>query len=318
MPQFFLGVDGGQSSTVALIANERGVVLGYGASGPSNHVEGPGGREKLRKAVTVCVNAAWNNSPYGGKGLPSFESAFFGMTGGSADKEAIIRELVPARRLEVSHDAITALVGATEGRPGIIVIAGTGSISFGMNERGETARAGGWGYIFGDKGSAFDLARQALIAALKFEEGWGRPTQLRERLIRFSNATTANEALHKWYTLEFPRDRIASFSRHVDEAAQAGDRVAREILRAGAAELADLASRVRRLVFKPRDHVLVSYIGGVWKSKLVRERFRKLVQQQADNTVHPPALGPAAGALLAAYRNAGVREIKLRNLPPEL
>lgn len=319
MPLFFLGVDGGQSSTVALIGDERGVVIGYGAGGPSNHVEGPGGREKLRKAVTLSVSAAWNNSPFGGqKPVPEFESAFFGMTGGAEDKVAIIRELVPARRLEVSHDAITALIGATEGRPGIIVIAGTGSISFGMNSKGQTARSGGWGYMFGDEGSAFDLARRSLIAALSYEEGWGPPTLLRDRILQFTNARDLNEALHKWYTLEFPRDRIASFSRHVDQAAQAGDRVAREILRSGAVALSQLIARVRRRIFKTKEPVLVSYIGGVFKSKMVRERFKKLVEQQGENSVVSPALGPAAGALLAAYRNAGYTDFRLRNLPPEL
>jgi N-acetylglucosamine kinase-like BadF-type ATPase len=319
MPQYFLGVDGGQSSTVALIGDERGVVLGYGAAGPSNHVEGPGGREKLRKAVTLSVSAAWNNSPFGtGKKLPEFESCFFGMTGGAEDKVAIIRELIPARKLEVSHDAITALVGATEGEPGIIVIAGTGSISFGMNARGQTARAGGWGYIFGDRGSAFDLARQALVAALAYEEGWGPATSLRDKIIAFSGATDLNDALHKWYKVDFPRDRVASFSRYVDEAAREGDRVAREILRSAASELAQLAGRVRRRAFKPKEPVVVSYIGGVWKSKIVRDRFKKLVEETEGNRVQPPALGPAAGALLAAYKNAGLRDIRLKNLPPEL
>ncbi len=319
MPQFFLGVDGGQSSTVALIGDERGVVVGYGAAGPCNHVQGPGGREKLRKAVTFSVSAAWNNSPFaGGKCLPEFESVFCGMTGGAEDKVAILRKLLRARRLEVSHDAITALIGATEGRPGIIVIAGTGSISFGMNARGQTARAGGWGYVFGDEGSAFGVARQALVAALRYEEGWGRPTQLRERIVAFSGAKDLNEALHKWYTVEFPRDRVASFSRQVDEAARTGDRVAREILRAAASESAQLVARVRRRIFRPRERVLVSYIGGLFKSKIVRDRFRQLVQQQGENHVAPPVHGPAAGALLAAYRNDGHTEIRLRNLPPEL
>lgn len=319
MPQFFLGVDGGQSSTVALIGDERGVVVGYGAGGPCNHVEGPGGREKLRKAVLFSVSAAWNNSPFGGdRPLPEFESAFFGMTGGAEDKIAIIRELIFARRLEVSHDAITALIGATEGHPGIIVVAGTGSIAFGMNARGQIARAGGWGYVFGDEGSAFDLARRSLVAALRYEEGWGPATRLRERLLAFAGAADINAVLHKWYTVEFPRNRVASFSKQVDEVARAGDRVARELLRAAVTELAQLAARVRRHIFRPRERVLVSYIGGVFKSKIVRDRFRKLVEQQADNQVAPPALGPAAGALLAAYRNAGRTEIKLKNLPPEL
>jgi N-acetylglucosamine kinase-like BadF-type ATPase len=314
---FYLGVDGGQSSTVALIGDENGVVVGYGVSGPSNHVQGPGGREKLRRAVLGSVSAAWESSPYSGAGkhLPQFESAFFGMAGGPQDKVEILGELIDARRLEVSNDAITALIGATEGQPGIIVIAGTGSIAFGINAQGQTARAGGWGYVFGDEGSAFGLARDALRAALRFEEGWGPATELRDRIVRFSEARDLDEALHKWYTLDFPRPRVASFSREIDEAAQAGDRLAREILRHGAAQLAELVEHVRSRIFTPEEAVLVSHTGGVWKSKIVRERFRNIVEEAGNNRVIAPALDPSAGALLAAYRNAGITEIKLKNLP---
>jgi len=314
---FYLGVDGGQSSTVALIGDENGVVVGYGVGGPSNHVEGPGGHEKLRNAVIASVGAAWEGSPYGGAGKrwPHFESAFFGMTGGAKDKREIIGELIQARELDVSHDAITALIGATEGNPGIIVIAGTGSIAFGLNARGQTARAGGWGYVFGDDGSAFGLARDALRAALRFEEGWGPATELRERIIRFSEASDLDAALHKWYTVEFSRPRVASFSKQIDEAAAAGDRMAREILRHGAAQLLLLVEHVRPRLFPPEQTVLVSYGGGVWKSKIVRNRFKKLLEAQGNYHVIPPVLGPAAGALLAAYRNAGITEIKLKNLP---
>ncbi len=314
---FYLGVDGGQSSTVALIGDENGVVVGYGVGGPSNHVQGPGGREKLRNAVIASVGAAWSNSPYGepGKAWPHFESAFFGMTGGGQDKREIIGELIQSTHLDVSHDAITALVGATEGNPGIIVIAGTGSIAFGINARGQTARAGGWGYVFGDEGAAFGLARDALRAALRFEEGWGPATELRDRIIRFSEASDLNDALHKWYTVDFPRPRVASFSKEIDEAAVAGDRVAREILRRGSAQLVQLVEHVRPRIFSHDQTVLVSYTGGVWKSKIVRNRFKKLLESQGNYRVIQPVLGPAAGALLAAYRNAGIPEIKLKNLP---
>jgi len=318
----FLGIDGGQSSTVALIGDDNGVVLGVGQAGPCNHVATSRGPAKLRRAVLGAVRAAWRNAPGTSKRLPEFDSAFFGMSGGPEDKAAIIREVIRARRLEVTHDAVTALMGATEGRSGIIVISGTGSICFGMNDAGETARAGGWGYVFGDEGSAFDSARQALRASLAMEEGWGPSTMLRDKIVEFTAAPgadiDANAVLHKWYTEEFPRSRVATFGRVIDECAIAGDRVARGILRHAASELALLVGRVRSSAFKPRDEVLVSYIGGAFKSRILLDRFRKLVRAQGPNRVMPPVLGPAAGALLAAYRAGGHRDVRLRNLPPDL
>ncbi len=319
MPQkLYLGVDGGATSTVALIGDEQGVVVGYGESGPSNHVKKPGGAAKLRRAVLGAVRAAWENSPFGGSRRPILESSFFGMTGGPEDKAALIAKMIRSRRMEVTHDAVTALMGATEGRPGIIVISGTGSICFGMNSHGETARAGGWGYAFGDEGSSFDTARQALRAALAMEEGWTPKTALRDRILKFSSSPGINDAMHRWYTEEFPRSRVASFSREVDQAAIAGDRVARRILQNAALELSHLVERVRRRIFRSGEEVLVSYIGGAFKSRIMLERFRRLVRRQGLNRVVAPALGPAAGALLAAYRAAGRNDVRLKNLPPEL
>ena len=88
------------------------------------------------------------------------------MSGGPDDKAGLLAELIGAERLVVTHDARIAWAGATEGEPGLVVIAGTGSIAYGENAQGESARAGGWGYIYGDEGGGFDIARQALRATL--------------------------------------------------------------------------------------------------------------------------------------------------------
>jgi N-acetylglucosamine kinase-like BadF-type ATPase len=318
--KLFLGIDGGQSSTVALIGDGNGVVLGVGQAGPCNHVkDSRRGPAKLRRAILGAVTAAWRNAPNATKRLPIFESAYFGMSGGPEDKAAIIAQVIRARHLEVTHDAVTALVGATEGRPGIIVISGTGSICFGMNSSGATARAGGWGYVFGDEGSAFDTARQALRASLAMEEGWGPSTALRTRIIEFTGVTDANAVLHAWYTEKFARSHAATFARIVDECAIAGDHVARSILWRAAHELASLVERVRPRLFRPKEEALISYIGGAFKSRIMLNRYKKLVHDQGLNRVVAPALGPAAGALLAAYRlTDGHHDVRLRNLPADL
>src|SRR5207302_4816203 len=113
----------------------------------------------------------------------AFEAACFGMSGGPDDKREILAGILRTPNLIVTNDAVIALAGATASGQGIIAIAGTGSIAFGRNASGRTARAGGWGYIFGDEGSGFDIVRQALRAALRMEEGWGPATRLREVLL---------------------------------------------------------------------------------------------------------------------------------------
>lgn len=310
MTYYYLGIDGGQSSTTALIGDADGRVIGYGRGGPCNHVKGPEGREKFLSAMEVSVGEACRSA-----GIPPvFAACCGGFSGGPADKQSLLAEILKAESLFVTHDALIALSGATAGDPGIIVISGTGSISFGRNAAGKSARAGGWGFAFGDEGGGYDLTRQALRAALRFEEGWGPATALHAALLEATGATNANDLLHRFYTVDYPRPKIAGFSKLVDRAALEGDAVAREILNTAAQQLAMFAAAVRRQLFEEGEAALVAYIGGVWQSNLLRERFRQLVELEDGNTVGPPVYGPAAGALLEAYRAVGL-SVKLTSVP---
>lgn len=303
--RLFLGVDGGQSSTTALIAGETGRVLGAGAGGPCNHVGAAEGRRKLARAVAGCVGDACAQAGLDAASV-RFEAACFGMSGGPADKREILAGILSAGKLLVTTDAVIALAGATAGGPGIITIAGTGSIAFGRNAAGGWARAGGWGYIFGDEGGGFDIARRALRAALRFEEGWGPQTALHPALLAATDAADANDLLHRFYTQEWPRPRVAELAPLVDHAARAGDSVARAILEEAARELAALAASVRGRLWQPREAATVAYIGGVFRSAMLLERFRALVEEHEGNRCAPPVYGPAAGALLEAYAAAGL------------
>lgn len=310
--RLYLGVDGGQSGTTALIGDEAGRVLAAGAGGPCNHAGAAGGREKLSRAVIESVGNACKQAGLDPGGV-RFECACFGMSGGPADKEAILREILPAARLIVTTDAMIALSGATGGEPGIVTIAGTGSIAFGRNADGKTARAGGWGYIFGDEGGGLDIARQALRAALRFEEGWGPATALYRTFLDATGAPDANDLLHRFYTEEWPRPRIASLARLVDQTALAGDVLARQILMNAAQQLAELTASVKRQLWPPEVTTIAAYIGGVFRSQILLERYRLLLELDGSRCTSP-AYGPAAGALLEAYQACGMCP-KLSNVP---
>ncbi len=298
---FFLGVDGGQSSTTALVGDDSGRIAGAGRGGPCNHVKDGEARARFLSRVGDCIRQACEQA-----GIePHFESAVLGFSGGPADKEKLVHELIRTRHLLVSHDALTALVGACAGEPGIVTIAGTGSIAFGRNAKAVTARAGGWGYIFGDEGGAFDIVRQALRAALRRDEGWGPETSLRDALLEETGAADADELLHRFYSPEYPRSRVATLSTIVDREAIEGDAVAQQILHDAAAHLASIASAVRRQIFHPGEHARVSYAGGVFRSKILCARYRELVERETGNRFTPPEYSPAAGALIEAYRQAG-------------
>ena len=292
-----------------MIGDESGRVVGVGNGGPCNHVGNAEGREKFLRAVGGCLRDA------GFEGA-EFEAACLGFSGGAADKDAYVRELINAKHYVITHDAFVALMGATAGEPGVVTIAGTGSIAFGRNREGKTARAGGWGYAFGDEGGGFDIVRQALRAALRYEEGWGPKTALREALLSSAGATSANDLLHRYYTDEYPRERVAAFSRLVDRVARDGDAVAREILLGAAQQLATLATAVRAQLFDDGANCSVSYLGGAFRSGILLDRYRMLMELEDGNRVAEPVYGPAAGALIEAYRVAGLK-VELKDVPSE-
>jgi N-acetylglucosamine kinase-like BadF-type ATPase len=310
MPRFFLGVDGGQSSTTAIIGDESGRVLGVGRGGPSNHVRAEEGPGKLLLAVRGSLRGACKQAGLDVEGI-RFASACLGFSGGPADKEALLSQILPIDRMQVTDDSLIALAGATAGEPGVVVIAGTGSIAFGRNMEGRTARAGGWGYLFGDEGGAFWIARQAIRAARRWEEDWGLPTSLRARLLDATGARNVNDLLHRCYTPEFPRPRVASLSILVNHAAEAGDPAALEILDTAARELALLVIAVNGQLFPDGKPALVTYSGGVFRSRILLGRFRNWMASEEGVRVMPPVYGPAIGALLEAYRAVGLEHAGL-------
>ncbi len=303
--QLFLGVDGGQSGTTAVIGDQTGRVLGTGEAGPCNHTTAAEGRARLEHAVNGSLEAACAQA-----GLDAatvvFEAACFGMSGGADDKRTILAAILRTPRLMVTDDAVIALAGATASGQGIIIIGGTGSIAFGRNAEGRTGRAGGWGHIFGDEGGGFDIARQALRAVLRMEEGWGSATSLRQKLLEATGSQTANEMLHRFYTEEWPRSRVARLARLVDTAATQGDGLAIGILDSAAQELAVLTGAVRSHLWKPGQAIDVAFIGGVFESRWLLERYRMLVELEEGTHCVLPKHGPAEGALLEAYRGVGL------------
>lgn len=299
MPRFYLGVDGGQSGTTALIADENGRILGEGHGGPCNHVAAAESRAKFLNVMGECLSAACRDA--GVDVATTFAAACFGFSGGAEDKEAYCRELVRSEKYKFTHDAEIALGGATEGQPGIIIIAGTGSMAFGRNASGATARAGGWGYIFGDEGGAFDLTRRALRAALQYEEGWGPATRLHALLLEATSTADADTLLHRFYR-DLSRQYAASLAPLVTQAAEEGDEPARSIVNAAVGKLAWFIEGVYRNLFSAGETVPVAYIGGVFQSSIFRETLVRKVQENIGCRAGPPRFDPAIGAVLEALR----------------
>jgi N-acetylglucosamine kinase-like BadF-type ATPase len=133
-------------------------------------------------------------------------------------------------------------------------------------------------------------------------------------LLEASGTADMNDLMHRFYTTDFPRPKIAGYSKLVDQAANEGDAVAIQLLDTAAAQLAEITAAVRSQLFDPGQLVRVCHIGGIFKSNRLLERFRILVELSEGNSLQAPAYGPAAGALLEAYAAAG-QKIRLGAVP---
>jgi N-acetylglucosamine kinase-like BadF-type ATPase len=313
---YFLGIDGGQSHTTALVADGRGRILGRGGAGPSNHTREPGGRERLIQAITQSVNAALQNA-----GLPKnadarsfkFAGAHLAMTGEPEDKVEIVNELLSADHLVVGHDAPAALAGALSGGEGVIVLAGTGSVACGVTREGKYARAGGHGFMFGDDGSAFAIARDALAIELMREDG-SSEGELKKELLKHFRRASLKAIAEDFYAGLLSRDQLALFAVRVGKLAERGDGTARGLMDKAAWGLFSLAMTVVLGLKLERKPVRISYGGGVFKSRRLRARFTAEVTVELPQAqVVAPRFEPDVGALLLAYRQAG-KKLTLRLL----
>src|SRR4051794_26719031 len=116
--RLFLGIDGGQSTTTAVIGDERGHILGSGRGGPCNHVSAAEERAKFTSVILDCVRAACKGTQLHPDDV-MFEAICAGLSGGPADKEPLVRDILRAREYVVTTDAVVALSGATGGAPGV-------------------------------------------------------------------------------------------------------------------------------------------------------------------------------------------------------
>jgi len=312
----FLGVDGGQTATQTVVADEEGTILARSRGGPSNHTEEPGGPERLERVVLQTIREALATIQIDYADQHAFSAACFGMTGETDIKTRILKRIVNTERLMVVHDSVNALAGATAGRPGIIVIAGTGSVARGTNARGEEARCGGWGHRFGDEGSAYWIGREAVRATLAEYDRMAAETILTPMLFERLGVNSPYQLTEKYYAGSLSREHLAGLSLWVDEAARQGDKVSQEILYHAGRDLAHLVQAVSNLVFphvedpaeiNVTQKFLVCYAGGAFQSSFVTTSFSNSVSE-ADRRaeVRPALLPPVLGSLLLAYRCAGV------------
>ena len=296
---YIVGIDGGGTRTVGILATGTGEHLAKVESGPSNyHVVG----EAETQAVLENVIGELREKA----GILSTASIRFclGMAGlGRTEDRKIIGRIcdelgISGNRI-LTHDAHIALVGGTEKQHGVIVISGTGAIVYGINADGKEARASGWGYLLGDEGSGYDIAIKGLRAVVRAADGRAGSTALTNRMLN-ELKLNAPDGLIRWAHAA-SRGTLAQLSEVVFDTARAADPIAEQIVDDAADELVCAANSViKQLEFDGTFDVVLS--GGnlihqpVFADKL-RHRFAKI---QPKASVQRPKHEPAYGAVLLA------------------
>jgi N-acetylglucosamine kinase-like BadF-type ATPase len=300
-----LGIDAGGTKTVCLLADDQGAILAEARGGGANlqahgelevekvlhHVMDTAIGSRDVRPVAICLGIAGVDRPQDAESV-----------------RGIMRRIGAKARTLVVNDALVALVAGAgaEDTPGVVIIAGTGSIAYGRDGSGRAARAGGWGYLLGDEGSGFWVGRRALSAIVRAADGRGPSTQLSELVMTRLQPVRPSDLIRETYYRDLRRTAIAGLAPLVQQARDAGDAVAAEILNQAANELtAAAASVVSRLGM--RGEVFPTILaGGIFKAVpwLADEVMRLMNEIAPRSESRVLEVEPAVGAVRLAIAEA--------------
>ncbi|MEO8502158.1 MAG: BadF/BadG/BcrA/BcrD ATPase family protein [Vicinamibacteria bacterium] len=254
-----VGVDAGGTKTIGVVAEESGRILNTVRGGGANlHVHGELAVEKAlahlldelcpdERPEALCLGMAGVDRP-----------------GEDVIVKSLLRRLGFRGNAVVVNDAVIAIAAGAHDRVGVVVVAGTGSIAYGIDRHGKTARAGGLGPLLADEGSAGWIGHRALLAAVRAAEGRGESTLLRDALFSLLTVASLSDLPAMAYGGGLTRERLAELAPTVIGVAQTGDAVAARILDEASAELASAAcSVVRQLDYGGLPYPLL-FSGGLF------------------------------------------------------
>lgn len=298
-----LGLDAGGTKTVCLLADEHGTILAEGR-GPGANLHSAGELEVEKVLHEVMEDALGDRDI-----APA--AICLGIAGVDREDEmrtvrAIMRRIGHKSRVLVVNDALIALVAGAKDAPGIVIIAGTGSIVYGRNAGGEAARAGGWGHMVGDEGSGYWIGREAVAAVMRAADGRGPATRLSDAILEHFGVSDVSRLPRIVYDREVPRMSVATLGPIVETAASGGDAVAMRILERAVDELVLGALSVATRLEMRGDAFVFYLSGGVFRvvPSITTVLSRKLVEVAPRCQVQLLDEEPAVGAVWLALAEA--------------
>ena len=291
---YVIGIDAGGTKTAGILADESGKVLSKAISGSANLVIK--GELAVEKVLFDVIDSLQPSEPVAALCLGI---AGVGQPGAKQIIRDVLRRLGQRQPIRVVNDALIALVAGAPSGVGIVVAAGTGSIAYGIDPSGKTARSGGWGYLLGDEGSAFWLGHYAVRHAIRAIDGRGPSTILYDRICKKLHIKDPAELVAWFYDQELSRNRVAELASLVEMASSDGDELAESLLDQAGGHLARAAKAVAEQLTFPEGYPIV-LSGGAYKAcpSLSRRLKGRLASPEAD--VRLLDVEPAMGAVTMA------------------
>ena len=295
---YFIGIDGGGTKTKAVLVDENLNNINEGIGGPSNFLvfDINDVTNSIIELLSQITNDA--NIP-----VSNIKSILIGTAGAGRRDDAqrlensVLKKAkennIDINNFKVESDARIALEGAFAGKPGSILIAGTGSIMFGKDSQENIHRVGGFGRILGDEGSGFHIGRAGLSAVAKSFDSRNNGTLLAQLLEDKFNIADSTQLINEVYKNGFDIPQVAPL---VIEAAAKNDKICIDIL---ISEIDELVEHISAMKEKINEEILsVSLIGGTittdnYYANLFRARVGKIPSVKLKNAELPPEIGAA-------------------------
>ncbi|MED3622565.1 N-acetylglucosamine kinase [Neobacillus thermocopriae] len=309
---FVLGIDGGGTKTIGVLCDHHGRVYSRAVVGPTN--PNSLGYDRVETEIQKLLDSIREQTPDCFAKVTSF---FAGMSGGDREEDkrrmsGLFQQYLPKGcQVQVDHDAVNALYSGTLGKPGVVHISGTGSITFGIRAQNIRTRVGGWGFLLGDPGSGYSIGHRAVKAIFDEFDGIGEKTILTSFILNHFHLGHVPGLIPIIYDMKKAREILASLSRFVFLAAEQGDHVAKQILYKAGQEM---AMSIRALILKlhqdepNHETIPVVLAGGVFnKADWFVPVIEEILQfDHLQTKLILPELPPVAGSVIAALQQAGV------------
>ena len=280
--QYFIGIDGGGTSSRLVAINEKNEVIARAEGGTTNITA------QSYEGVYTNMQALLNKL-HTTASLPpeKCQALCIGSAGASTGENASLLEKIFTSlgikgKIKIMNDAELVLMTATGGNPGIIIISGTGSVGYAIDNNGTTHRAGGWGHLIDDGGSGYRIGMDAIKAALMDTDGRGKKTILTNIVTQFFNQPDPTKTLAYIYGNTFHKSHIAELAPLVEKAASQNDSIAISI-QANAAK--DLVSLTTALIHRSQlfAHTIVLSGSIILRSKDIRQMYETAICKSHPN-----------------------------------